>query len=146
GGETDSIRAPIGSKGPGGGSLFRGDSKLGHLIESKERELHEIHNFRIRSLEGLLEEREQALADAFARYDKLKDDFKFNLSLIEGRDAELERYEVAICDFKETLRDKEVEVSELRMQLDEALSVQRQAARREEEQQGYWQVSWPLTT
>lgn len=35
---------------------------------------------------------------------------------------------------------QEVEASELKMRLDEALSVHRQAAARENEQQGYWQV------
>ncbi len=35
---------------------------------------------------------------------------------------------------------QEVEASELKMRLDEALSLQRQAAARENEQQGYWQV------
>ena len=33
-----------------------------------------------------------------------------------------------------------MEASELKMRLDEALSVHRQAAARENEQQGYWQV------
>ena len=45
---------------------------------------------------------------------------------------------------------QEVEASELKMRLDEALSVHRQAAARENEQQGYWQawhgvgVQWVL--
>ncbi|CAM9380056.1 unnamed protein product [Hapterophycus canaliculatus] len=82
------------------------DAPLRQLIETKERELHEIHDFRIRSLEGLLEEREVALADSFARYDKLKEDFKFNLGLIEDRDVELGRYEAAVQGLKECLRDK----------------------------------------
>lgn len=37
---------------------------------------------------------------------------------------------------------QEVEASELKMRLDEALSVHRQAAARENEQEGYWQVLW----
>lgn len=41
-----------------------------------------------------------------SRYDKLKEDFKFNLGLIEDRDAELGRYEAAIQGLKECLRDK----------------------------------------
>ncbi|CAN0399635.1 unnamed protein product, partial [Ectocarpus fasciculatus] len=40
------------------------------------------------------------------RYDKLKEDFKFNLGLIEDRDAELGRYEAALQGLKESLRDK----------------------------------------
>lgn len=42
----------------------------------------------------------------YGRYDKLKEDFKFNLGLIEDRDAELGRYEAAIQSLKECLRDK----------------------------------------
>lgn len=41
-----------------------------------------------------------------SRYDKLKEDFKFNLGLIEDRDAELGRYEAAVQGLKESLRDK----------------------------------------
>lgn len=40
------------------------------------------------------------------RYDKLKEDFKFNLGLIEDRDAELARYEAGLQGMKECLRDK----------------------------------------
>lgn len=40
------------------------------------------------------------------RYDKLKEDFKFNLGLIEDRDVELGRYEAAVQGLKECLRDK----------------------------------------
>lgn len=41
-----------------------------------------------------------------SRYDKLKEDFKFNLGLIEDRDVELGRYEAAVQGLKESLRDK----------------------------------------
>eukprot|EP00904_Undaria_pinnatifida_P006657 jgi/Undpi1/3120/HiC_scaffold_15.g06494.m1 len=112
-----------GRVGGGGGSLAAHglDAPLRQLIEAKEKELHEIHDFRI-------------------RYDKLKEDFKFNLGLIEDRDLELGRYEAALQSMKDCLRDKEVEASEVKMRLDEALSVHRQAATRENEQEGYWQA------
>lgn len=45
------------------------------------------------------------------RYDKLKEDFKFNLGLIEDRDVELGRYEATIQGLKECLRDKVREIS-----------------------------------
>ncbi|CAM9603172.1 unnamed protein product, partial [Ascophyllum nodosum] len=145
GGVGDIIGGGGGGGVRGGGGFVLGevaDAPLRQLIEAKERELHEIHDFRLsRSLEGLLEEREMTLADSFAsRYDKLKEDFKFNLGLIEDRDAELGRYEAALQGLQECLRDKEVETSELKMRLDEALSVHRQSAARENEQQGYWQA------
>lgn len=41
-----------------------------------------------------------------SRYDKLKEDFKFNLALIEDRDVELGRYEATVQGLKECLRDK----------------------------------------
>lgn len=40
------------------------------------------------------------------RYDKLKEDFKFNLGLIEDRDAELGRLEATVQELKDCLRDK----------------------------------------
>ncbi|CAN0110215.1 unnamed protein product, partial [Scytosiphon promiscuus] len=141
--ELTSVQARAACRGEPRRSVFGGamDGPLRQLIETKERELHEIHDFRIRSLEGLLEEREVALADSFARYDKLKEDFKFNLGLIEDRDVELGRYEAAVQGLKDDSHGKScVEASEAKMRLDEALSVHRQAAARENEQQGYWQA------
>lgn len=41
---------------------------------------------------------------------------------------------------KQCSNRQEVEASEVKMRLDEALSVHRQAATRENEQEGYWQV------
>lgn len=40
------------------------------------------------------------------RYDKLKEDFKFNLGLIEDRDAELGRLEATLQELRDCLRDK----------------------------------------
>ena len=47
-----------------------------------------------------------ATSDRLVRYDKLKEDFKFNLGLIEDRDLELGRYEAALQGMKDCLRDK----------------------------------------
>ena len=54
------------------------------------------------------------------RLAKLKEDFTYNLRLLEERDAELERYDAAFASLRAALRDKESEASELRIAAAEA--------------------------
>ena len=54
-----------------------------------------IHIFycRAQSLEVALKEREKSLEEYKAKFDKLKEDFKYNLKLLKERDAELSKYD-----------------------------------------------------
>ena len=51
--------------------------------------------FRLRALEAALQEKDQKLSQQTEKLQKLKDDFKYNLKLLEDRDQELERYDIA---------------------------------------------------
>lgn len=53
------------------------------------QELHDINEFRLQTLESLMAEKEKELTDAKARTTKLKEDFSYNLRLLEERDAEV---------------------------------------------------------
>lgn len=66
-------------------------SRLQSLIASKERELHDINQFRIETLEGMLRDRDRAQEELKGKLRRLRDDFQYNLGLIEERDAELDR-------------------------------------------------------
>ena len=73
-----------------------GESAPGHLrglILQKEKELHDINEYRIHTLETLLQEKERELAEHKQQKAKLKEDFNYNLKLLEERDGELERYD-----------------------------------------------------
>lgn len=67
--------------------------ELSAHIEAKERELREFRDLRIAQLETLVEERDQLLLESSRRFEKLKDDFEYNLTLIHARDVEIERLE-----------------------------------------------------
>lgn len=96
---------------------FLASSRLRNLILAKEKELHDINQFRIDTLEQvtshvflacplacmhrlsqgrrpvqMLHERDRVIAELGDKMRKLKEDFHYNLALIEERDAELERW------------------------------------------------------
>ena len=82
------------------------EDKFKSLIESKEKELRDINEYRIASLQRSVEDKEAAAASARAKLSKLKEDFQYNLKLLEERDAELERYDATLAQFKTVLRDQ----------------------------------------
>jgi hypothetical protein len=66
---------------------------ISQLIRVKEKELHEIHDQRCHQLELLISERDSLLIDYGKRFEQLKDDFQYNLALLEARDQEIRRLE-----------------------------------------------------
>ena len=52
-----------------------------------------VCTFRIESLESTLQEKEKQLSEERGRFQKLKEDFKYNLRLLGERDQELDRYD-----------------------------------------------------
>jgi hypothetical protein len=98
------------------------------LILSKEKELHDINEYRIRTLEHLLGERDATCSELNSKIAKLKEDFQYNLKLIEGRDAELERYDATFAEVKKVVRDRDVELSEVKIQLADAQAAAQQSA------------------
>jgi chromosome segregation ATPase len=48
---------------------------------------------------------------------KLKEDFEYNLSLIEGRDRELADYDAKFTNLQSVVRDRDVQLSELKIEL-----------------------------
>ena len=66
---------------------------ISQLIRIKEKELHEIHDQRCGQLEQLVTERDSLLIESSKRFEQLRDDFQYNLALLEARDEEIERLE-----------------------------------------------------
>jgi len=64
---------------------------ISQLVQAKERELHEMHELRCLQLEKMIEERDGLLQESTRRFDLLRDDFQYNLSLLEARDKEIGR-------------------------------------------------------
>lgn len=54
-----------------------------------------------------------------AKLNQLKEDFKYNLKLLEERDSELEKYEQTLTATRKQLAEKNSEISELKIKIDE---------------------------
>jgi hypothetical protein len=66
---------------------------ISQVIAKKEKELHDIHDVRCAKLELLVRERDSLLLESSKRFEKLREDFEYNLSLISARDEEITRLE-----------------------------------------------------
>ena len=82
---------------------------ISSLIRLKERELHEIHDLRCQQLERLVDERDQLILGAQSRFEQLKEDFRYNLTLLEARDQEIARLEQSIATTNSQFADCETE-------------------------------------
>jgi cell division protein FtsL len=101
-------------------SLPRTYTDLNQHIEAKERELREFQDLRIAQLECFVEERDQLLLESSKRFEKLKDDFEYNLTLIQARDLEIERLEHEVHSKKAECDQFHEEVKSLAQHLEVA--------------------------
>ena len=69
---------------------------LRELAEQKEKEWRQIQEQRIEVLESNLRQKTLDLSEEKQKFNQLKEDFKYNLKLLEERDAELEKHEQAL--------------------------------------------------
>ncbi|OQR85827.1 hypothetical protein THRCLA_10630 [Thraustotheca clavata] len=109
------------------------------LILEKEKELHDINEYRIRTLESMLRDKEQSMNMYKQKFYKLQEDFKYNLKLLEGRDEELALYDSNFSTIKIVLRDRETEMSELKIQLAEVLADLKQEKLKHDEADVFYQ-------
>lgn len=99
-------------------------------LACKEREWKELQGLRIRQLETALNEATSELYGQRERFLRLRDDFKYNLRVLEERDKELERYDAMAARAQTEESARREEVSELRIEiakLQNALEEQRRA-------------------
>ncbi len=83
---------------PAGGARAALGPAVRALIDAQERELTQAGEARARGAQGLLRERERELEAVQGRFRALREDFAYNLSLLQERDAELERHEGRASD------------------------------------------------
>lgn len=88
---------------------------LRRLIREKERELHEINEFRSKSLESLAAAKATEVEELKARQAQIRNDFNYNLKLLEERDAELERYDRLFRKMSTNLADRDEEIERLKV-------------------------------
>ncbi|MCJ8738655.1 hypothetical protein PDJAM_G00038280 [Pangasius djambal] len=86
-------------------------------LASKEREWKELQALRIHQLETALSEATCELSTQRERFLRLRDDFQYNLRVLEERDRELERYDAMAVRVHTEDSARQAELSELRIQL-----------------------------
>lgn len=72
----------------------------------RQKELTELNEQRFLTLENLLNQKEESLKLAKEKWTNLKEDFEYNLKLLEGRDEELKKYDQTFEKLKKILQDK----------------------------------------
>lgn len=112
---------------------------LVQLVEQKEREWKDAQELRFKSMEISLKEHEKLLNNERIRFRKLKEDFEYNLKLLAERDQDLERFDLLFSKFKNLESERDCEVSDLKIKLDDLHSRLLQEQNSREELQKYYQ-------
>ena len=116
-------------------------SSLQGLVEQKENEWREAQQLQNKSLQNALKEKERQLNNERSRFRKLKEDFEYNLKLLEERDQELQRYDALFSQVRNINSLRDGEVSDLKIQLDDLkLKLSHEEKAKEELQRHYQQV------
>jgi len=92
--------------------------ELKELAGQKEREWRQIQEQRIEVLEAALTQKGKELEEQNDKFYKLKEDFKYNIKLLEDRDKELDNYEKNITGLRKQLSEKNAEISDLKIKMD----------------------------
>ena len=91
--------------------------EMTQIIRMKEKELHDVHDMRCNQLEKMIEERDSLLVEVTKRFEQLKEDFQYNLALLEARDIELGKYEDVLKAKDSSIIQKDDEIKNLTMKI-----------------------------
>ncbi|XP_046888956.1 coiled-coil domain-containing protein 57 isoform X2 [Hypomesus transpacificus] len=103
-------------------------------LARKEREWKELQSLRVLQLESSLRGAQDELSVLRQRFQQLRDDFRYNLTVLEERDRELEKYDAKATRVQATETARQEEVSQLRIQVAK-LQEQREKEEREREEE-----------
>ncbi|KAJ3336414.1 hypothetical protein HDU93_002884 [Gonapodya sp. JEL0774] len=84
-------------------------------LAAKERELSELYIAQMTVLEETLALKEAERADLEFKLGQLRSDFCYNLSLIDGRDKEIEKLERQVDELTKDVHDREARISDLKV-------------------------------
>ncbi|KAL3051968.1 hypothetical protein OYC64_002068 [Pagothenia borchgrevinki] len=112
-----------------------GDSGLGDLeakLVRKEMEWKELQAAMVHQLETSLKTAQEECLSLRERYQQLKEDFQFNLAILDERDRELERYDALTSSVLTEEKKRQEELNHFRMQV---AGLEEQRTRAAEERQ-----------
>ncbi|KAL8163348.1 UNVERIFIED_CONTAM: hypothetical protein K2H54_018700 [Gekko kuhli] len=113
-------------------TMLHTQKDLNELLICKEQELKELQANQIRFLKTTLQETERQLQEIHRKFNRLKEDFTYNLKILEERDRELEHYDTLFIQLKIVENAKEAEVSDLRIQMDKLQQALTQETKKQE--------------
>ncbi|GCC26003.1 hypothetical protein chiPu_0004417 [Chiloscyllium punctatum] len=87
------------------------------LLIRKEQEWKDLQIQRVQSLHTALQDSQRKLKAQQEKFNILKEDFMFNLKVLEERDRDLERYDAIFARLKVTESCKQAEISDLQIQI-----------------------------
>ncbi|KAM6297467.1 LOW QUALITY PROTEIN: coiled-coil domain-containing protein 57 [Aegotheles albertisi] len=118
---------------PGFIVVLQMEKELNYLLQWKEKEGKELHTFQFLCQKKMLQDVKKQLQDMHEKINKLKEDFIYNLRILEERDKELEHYDVTVTHLKTSENAQQGEITDLRIRLGkvERMLVKERRKRRE---------------
>eukprot|EP00854_Cymbomonas_tetramitiformis_P025548 gene25548-31226_t len=98
------------------------ETGLTSLISQKELEVLGLREQQMRVLEEALVSRDKELAESQSTIVSLREDFKYNLSLLEERDSELQKYDTTYAQLECSLAENDKLAKEARVSAADAQS------------------------
>lgn len=89
-------------------------------MSDAEKQYRTLQQQHATQLQQALDEKEKQLSEGRALFDQLKQDFKYNLRLLQERDTELEQNDVALCELRAELDTQMGAVSGMGVKLSES--------------------------
>nr|XP_060620814.1 coiled-coil domain-containing protein 57 isoform X2 [Anolis sagrei ordinatus] len=99
-------------------SVLHTEKDLHEVLIYKEQELKELQARQMHFQKTALQDTRKQLEEMHRKFNSLKEDFTYNLKVLEERDRELERYDTLFMQLKMVENAKQAEVSELKIQVD----------------------------
>lgn len=112
--------------------------QLSQLAEKKEEELREVKGLQLAALQKELDEKDKSLKLERMRFQCLKDDFEYNLKIIEQRDTELLQYEKIFTELRENENFRNTEISDMKIKIEELQSKLEQCEKEKTELENYY--------
>ncbi|XP_074826646.1 coiled-coil domain-containing protein 57 isoform X2 [Natator depressus] len=99
-------------------TMLQMKKELNELLVRKEQEWEKLQACQLCFQKTTLQDTRKQLQEMHKKFNRLKEDFTYNLGVLEERDRELERYDAMFTHLKMAENTKQAEVSDLRIQLD----------------------------
>ncbi|XP_072098484.1 coiled-coil domain-containing protein 57 isoform X2 [Mobula birostris] len=119
--------------------MLQENDDFDELLARKEQEWKSLQTQRIQSLVTALQDTQVKLKDEQEKFNILKEDFMFNLRVLEERDRDLERYDAMFAQLKVTESCKQAEISELQIEIDKLQNIVAKEMKTREELQFQYQ-------